>query len=372
MVSPLSSRILNLEAKAKIKNFRPPQTVKQPWQIKNRKKRLSGYLADKERSLSPSQFVNARKQMRADQVKSNAKRKKTGELNFQAHNARQYLSDAGVDFTPGPRTPAHDSIDLSNVELVIVSKEKPYAPKACRNSDQSLGSTSDYSSLINMCKGFYDVGGSNRKIVPLHMAVPKSYVSNHYGTNSDTTGYTSICSSPVDSDSDAENEETHTSDICQVRVDYIEVKCLPSAQNILQSHDEKILSLDDALQGFDDARLIVTSEAPHVIIHVNGPFSRLTTVPSEKMRGQPLMKILKENEYKTVDMIMSQDSDCIEQNKSDDQVSDRMKNLHVKTSQVSCRFDKEKKPIVTHFAIDLFRKDGSFDGIDFEPVKAIG
>jgi len=84
MVSPLSSRIYNLEAKAKIKNLKPSLTndSKLPWQIENRRKRISGYIADKE---SESVVVNTQKQHRAEQVESLAKRRKVEQQNFKAH-----------------------------------------------------------------------------------------------------------------------------------------------------------------------------------------------------------------------------------------------------------------------------------------------
>ena len=71
MVSPLSSRILNLEAKAGSVNCPPFVSLKhntrQEWHRFTREKRVSGYSADKE-STQSGVSASAAKQKRAELV----------------------------------------------------------------------------------------------------------------------------------------------------------------------------------------------------------------------------------------------------------------------------------------------------------------
>ena len=121
MVSPISSRIYNLEAKARIKShFKTNVNNNLPWQIENRTKKISGYTADRE--SSPALFVNAEKNLRAEQVEAFAKKRKIEELNYQAYNAKNDLVNAGIEFVPKSKALLEGTIDMKNVELVMSSK----------------------------------------------------------------------------------------------------------------------------------------------------------------------------------------------------------------------------------------------------------
>lgn len=136
MVSPLSSRIMNAEAKANINGrskYRPltANNVIGEWQIRGRK-RVSGYTADRSESPPASLYCIDKeigpKEMRARQVENLAKRRKTEEANFQAFNVKHDLAKAGVQSLPGLRSRAlpRGSVNMDNVTLVCVSKESPY------------------------------------------------------------------------------------------------------------------------------------------------------------------------------------------------------------------------------------------------------
>ena len=189
MVSPLSSRIYNLEAKAKIKNLKPSLTndSKLPWQIENRRKRISGYIADKE---SESVVVNTQKQHRAEQVESLAKRRKVEQQNFKAHNVKNELAAAGIDFVPRSRAFPEGSIDMSCVELITSSKFDARCSKAPSNLERSPFETmQDCAALFEMAKPHYKYGKNGRK-------VSKTVTS----ANSSSTICTSLSSSPCESD----------------------------------------------------------------------------------------------------------------------------------------------------------------------------
>ena len=199
MVSPLSSRIYNLEAKVKIKNStQTRKSYKLPWQIENRRNRISGYVADRD---SPSMVVNSEKQLRAEQVQGHAKKRKTEEQNFEAHNVKNDLANAGVNFVPRSRALLEGSIDMSNVELIMSSNYSPENKKSSTVVATSGGSddrssindvTSDYSSLIDATKDHYKADKTNKK--------NERKVRNKALSTTSTTGSTTGDSSPCDSD----------------------------------------------------------------------------------------------------------------------------------------------------------------------------
>jgi hypothetical protein len=176
MVSPLSSRIINLEAKAKIKNnsSQNQDTNKKnnqlPWQLESRRKRISGYTADRE---SPSQrtAIATDKRVRAQQVEANAKKKKVEEQNFQAFNVKEDLAECGVKYLPRPHGGAFPildgSIDMSHVELVMASNYKSDIDQNVRSDQPTYAyrdNSSVYASLIDQAKPYYKEG-IGRKVV---------------------------------------------------------------------------------------------------------------------------------------------------------------------------------------------------------------
>jgi hypothetical protein len=162
MVTPLSSRIISLEAKVKIKNTsyrKHAASTKMPWQLESRRKRISGYTADRD---SPSQVVPAEKRFRAEQVELNAKRRKIEEGNFQAHNVKKDLANAnmnsGVKCCPKARNLVAGSIDISNVELVMAKDHKPDIVRDVRlgwDKRAYVDTFSAYASLMDAVKPLY-------------------------------------------------------------------------------------------------------------------------------------------------------------------------------------------------------------------------
>ena len=200
MVSPISSRIYNLEAKARIKShFKTNVNNNLPWQIENRTKKISGYTADRE--SSPALFVNAEKNLRAEQVEAFAKKRKIEELNYQAYNAKNDLVNAGIEFVPKSKALLEGTIDMKNVELVMSSKYRRNYSSNIQN--HSIRETyffemmNDCVGLFDISKEFYKSHGKQRKIrTSLHKVT--SSTSGTSGTG------TSLSSSPCDSESEEE------------------------------------------------------------------------------------------------------------------------------------------------------------------------
>lgn len=176
MVSPLSSRILNAEAKANIKGgntcYRPllSKSVMESWQ-RQRKRGISGYSADRDTASSPlSVQCSFKKQMRTNIVEAQAKRRRTEELNYQAFNVKNDLSTAGVSSLPflgRQKALPPGSVDMSRVELIIATKDSPYysggycadderiEQGAQSNQRQELDNFQNYTALLDSCQSFY-------------------------------------------------------------------------------------------------------------------------------------------------------------------------------------------------------------------------
>ena len=194
MVSPLSSRILNLEAKAKI-NIRAP--------VPHNPKRTSGYSADKE-STKTSEVVQAQKQDRVNQVESQAKKRRLEELNFQAANARDDLRQNGIQCLPGligrSRALPLGTVDMSTVKLIVRSKGQPcHEAVATKAPLEETPSTNTYHELLDACKSFYESSG------PMNPADVNA--ADYHGrppstTSTITSGESFVPTSDADSDSD--------------------------------------------------------------------------------------------------------------------------------------------------------------------------
>ncbi len=199
MVSPLSSRIINLEAKVKIKKrIKEPDNSNFPWQLESRKKRISGYTADGEGVLHE---VSSEKRLNAEKVEANAKRRRTEEKNFQAHNVQNDLAAAGKVYIPRSRALPLGTVDMSRVELVTSSKYQEESAAADTKGD-SLNNTmsayeehSAYASLFEASTAFYHGTKKQQK----HCRISRSSARS---ITSETTGSTSLSSSPFYSDED--------------------------------------------------------------------------------------------------------------------------------------------------------------------------
>ena len=243
MVSPISSRIYNLEAKARIKShFKTNVNNNLPWQIENRTKKISGYTADRE--SSPALFVNAEKNLRAEQVEAFAKKRKIEELNYQAYNAKNDLVNAGIEFVPKSKALLEGTIDMKNVELVMSSKYRRNYSSNIQN--HSIRDTyffemmNDCVGLFEISKDFYRSHGKQRKIrTSLHKVT--SSTSGTSGTG------TSLSSSPCDSES--EEETTSTAYLMPRLTEKVNVihSNSGSIYKLLSSSNDDVISLEDAL-----------------------------------------------------------------------------------------------------------------------------
>jgi len=197
MVSPLSSRILNAEAKANMAGssvyaYRP---LIEEWQHRAKtKKRVSGYSADgSEQESPPSSECSFGKETRANQVEHEAKRRRTEEADFQAFHARNDLAKAGVNFLPGligrSRALTHGSIEMDRAGLVVVSRNTPYVNdiQAVHCEDHVVEDENNYESthmdyvqLLSCAQHFY----TSKRPIP----TPSEEAANESGSN--TTGST--------------------------------------------------------------------------------------------------------------------------------------------------------------------------------------
>ena len=247
MVSPLSSRIYNLEAKVKIKNpSQARKSYKLPWQIENRRKRISGYIADRE---SPSMVVNAEKQLRAKQIQGHAKKRKNEEQHFEAHNVKNDLANAGINFVPRSRALPEGSIDMSNVELIMSSNYSPVKrPRTDTTSDNcrsSIDVMSDYLSLIDATKDHYKVNKMNKK---------NEKVMNKALSTTSTISTTGDSSPSCDSDY-FEDDHFFTASTLPGLAEKVNMfKHSNAICDFLSSSKDNFINLHEAFTFFDSAR----------------------------------------------------------------------------------------------------------------------
>ena len=258
MVSPLSSRIFNLEAKAKIKTSSTSaiNAKTQPWHIENRRKRISGYTADGE---SRSQSVNAEKQLRADQVEAHAKKRKIEEKNFQAYNIKNDLAKAGIEYSPRSRALPVGMIDMSKVELIMSSKYKAdYLSQSDDKKDTEdnvclKDNTEIFSSLISATRYFYN--GTRKKFRSSQHRRVTTKQADSIASSSSTTLNTSCPSeSPLSSESEDDKLSAVKFHLPGLAEKVEEYKLSSIFFKILSSSNGKEVELGSALMSCNTAR----------------------------------------------------------------------------------------------------------------------
>lgn len=363
MVTPLSSRIIDLEAKVKIKNasnHKHVASTKLPWQLESRRKYISGYTSDTD---SHSQIVPAKKRFRAEQVEANAKRRKIEEENFQAHNIKKDLANAnskvntGVKYSPRARNLANDSIDISNVNLVMAKDYRPDIVRDIRldwNMRAYNNSFSAYASLIDTAKPFYKDNGHRTGFQRI-----SQWKSTHraFDTASRSTGE----SSSLNIDNEYEYDTILTPSALLGQNELLErqsaghddavfekskqtVSC-SAVTRILTATKTDSMTLESALIDCQStrydiqfrtfainclvplhnripflifylsffflfffhivSRLLVQADAPHYIVHVSAAFSKLSGIPSGQLVGSSLatfLKVMEDDETVEVDI----------------------------------------------------------------------
>lgn len=375
MVSPLSSRILNAEAKANINGspfpYRPlTKNVMESWQ--RQKKRVSGYSADCDMKNPPaSTLCSLDKQVRAHQVEISAKRRRIEELNFQASNVREDLARAGIHCLPGliGRSHAlpHNSVDMDKVRLVTNSSKSPFIEKEDDQQQppqkqqlppqqQQLQRpveypVSDCFNLLNSCQHFYTT--TNGRIpTPSEDAVNEPNSNNDESNSLNTTTDEAPSSSSSDNDSLEGNAIGIPVNMNMLGQDFSNdvsssSRCCSPLPFMNWSMDTCVLRLDEAIATFDSARMIVeNSSGLFKVVHANAAMTRLTTISSDTLFGQPLAEIfngsfksVKENN-KTIITIPTPNA------KTKDQPSTH-------APYVLSTFPIKGRGVVTHYALDL-------------------
>ena len=99
MVSPLSTRLLNLEAKAGSASYaqfaKNNQISRLEWRQLAQAKSVSGYSADKESIHSNNVTTSVEKEQRAKLIGLASQKRKKDELHYQAASARSTLAQGG-------------------------------------------------------------------------------------------------------------------------------------------------------------------------------------------------------------------------------------------------------------------------------------
>lgn len=313
MVSPLSSRIFSLEAKKtnRMKFTAFPTNEQDPaWQTQDAsktggKKRVSGYMADRESRDSPTLKVADKKSRRSNEVEMTAKRQKIAQLNFQASRARSDLADVGIHCPPGVfvgKSKLHlPGLDKSKVDLYIATKDKPYtdgipaktsfAGNIISPSAFCSGTPTDYADLINDSRVFY---ATNKPI-----SFEKDFLNQ---PDSCPGGSIATPSESSESDSDlgsiniparVENYQSTSQDRPEENdkdAATFSFSVTPRSPEV--SEDDKSTSLQDVLVQRSPC-FVVKATGPHPIVHVNGSFSKLTNESHARaLTGRLLSDIL--------------------------------------------------------------------------------
>ena len=197
MAPPLNCRILNHQTNTSSMSLSTRNIKTIASSYGRGRKRISGYSVDGE-SIS-LHATSLDKQMRADHIEAHAKKRKTEENNYQALNARNEVKITGISppsrISCQSRVLSHESIDLSAVDLITVSKNRPYIPEKYNSetnetNDHCIDSAM-YVDLLQITRPFYALtGGSIHRNIS-NRSVSTSSSPSISGTDSDTNTYIS-------------------------------------------------------------------------------------------------------------------------------------------------------------------------------------
>ena len=197
MASPLNCRILNHQTNDSSMSLSTRNIKVIASSYGRGRKRISGYSVDGE-SIS-LHATSLDKQMRADHIEAHAKKRKTEENNYQALNARNEVKITGISppsrISCQSRVLSHESIDLSAVDLITVSKNRPYIPEKYNSETNETNNhcidSAMYVDLLQITRPFYALtsGSIHRNISNRSVSTPSS--PSISGTDSDTNTYIS-------------------------------------------------------------------------------------------------------------------------------------------------------------------------------------
>lgn len=312
MVSPLSSRILDLEAKAKSINC--PQ-FQEAAQIKK----------------DSSAFVQKTEEF----VGLDAKKRKIEELNYQAANVHADLARAKIQHESNPaerklRAFPHGSANINEVKLINVSKNTPYVEEVTTNSSE-LFNVSVFSDLIRSSEQFYSI--RNNKDIAIDGG---DGLTRYSSTNSFSMSENLI---PAKSEDYGKYEETK------------------SAKEESENNENHLLkdiifrsavccsNLEDVLNNQSSARLVTAPNHPYLILHASAAFSQLTEISSDKIIGRPLANIVK------IDSMHESNGDISISFSSNDRDSTELLNPSIRCSLMTSKIYSGST--MTHLSIDI-------------------
>lgn len=285
MVSPLSTRLFNLEAKANSDNYH--QFIRNFHQLAHAK-RVSGYSADKESVQSNSAITSTEKENRAKSIGLASKKRKNDELHHQAASARSTLAQGGHlhkrSLQGSSRAFPQKGIDMKRAKLITVSRDNPYEEKT---EKVDVYDPSIYSEMVESSKHFYSLGG--RRLSNDRNNAIQSQEEGSNATNSTISSKSS----------DKESDDGTTYEIPPRFEDgYQNVDIKNSERDILKDAINHLAvcttTLEEAFNTQSSPRLITKPEQPYMILHANAAFSQLSGVSSNKLIGYQLNTILKE------------------------------------------------------------------------------
>jgi PAS domain-containing protein len=308
MVSLLSSRIMNAEAKANSK-YRPltAANVLGEWgQLRGAKKRDaststsngsgsgSGYSAD--RSESPPDSLSSMQHSTTTTYESLVKKRKTEVDTFQAFNVKNDLAKAGVQCLPGLRSRAlpRGSVDMSRVKLVLSSKDNPYLGDQCEpGHGNGNGNGHGHTTRIHSSEDYSDLFKATQQFYTSDQSIPAFSEEGTSTLGSDSTS-NSISTSP--SDSESESVDFQHKDEKNMVGDMIMSMNYDTSSNVYCNHITKHLNPSNTLTlcnalFYDSPRLIVDCHHSLTIIHSNAAFSQLTGLSSDKVIGKSVQSI---------------------------------------------------------------------------------
>jgi len=292
MVSPLSFRMLNFDAKANSVSL-PFTNVNQnsrgEWQQFAQVKRFSGYSADKE-SLRSITSVTKQK---------TSKKRQIDKVHYQAGSAHSNLVRGGDTYKRSlqgsPCTHSRGILNTNAVKLITSSKNTPFKEEISMKYSDVLD-LSAYSEMVQSSKKFYSISGSTFPFNNMKNHIPdqeKSIVSCN-ALNLDK----SLISSDRENDDGTQlviparfedyDQNEDTEDGCE------------EAENSekIVTKDAIILSavcsssLEEAFAIQSSARLITGPKQPYIILHANAAFLQLSGISSNRLIGFSLNDIM--------------------------------------------------------------------------------
>jgi len=223
------------------------------------------------------------------------KRRKVDELQFAASRVKEDLAKGGLSY-PALDTSLRHHLDLENIEDATrgVSRvcaksvsESPFLYKSTVNCS-AMASMSDYGSLFSAT---FDSYGSSSTKSSSSNSGGATYVSN--------SDVGSICSLSSERSSDASFIAPRLEDaLNNKKVKMEETRELKEQMAATAPQRRAIYSnpitIRDAFENSDEARIVTLSFAPFLVVHVNPAYTRSTGLSPANILGKPFHEVIED------------------------------------------------------------------------------